>query len=188
MRTRGRRMGLRQVGGDDLVDLLLAVRLEVGFDALVRAAAADDEQQLAALAGVGQDLLELASRGFRHRPVVAGDQAIADLQPRARGRAGGGDGRDEQTGVVLLDGRTEEAVATEELADLLIALAGRAGALLVAGNGGDRGREPRSEQNSGNRSCHQMKRVPGPPITLRPDGGNAVYKSEKPDRIPCGSR
>src|SRR5687768_9784807 len=60
-------MALRQVRGDDLIDLFFGVRLEPGVDAAIAAAPEHDHGQMTGLTRIRDDLLEVARRSMRER-------------------------------------------------------------------------------------------------------------------------
>src|SRR6185369_8570138 len=66
-RRRCGRMTLRQVRGDDLVDLRLRVRLEPYFDSLICPATLDDDPQRSDVARPREHALEVVHGRLRHR-------------------------------------------------------------------------------------------------------------------------
>src|SRR5215213_2298082 len=100
----GRRVGRRKVTGDDLVHLLLRVRLQSEFDFAVRAASPDDDSEPSGLARVSDQLLEVALRGLRHRLPVDGDEPVSGAKAGTPGRALLGNGFDHQSRLALFDG------------------------------------------------------------------------------------
>src|SRR5204862_3717870 len=93
---------LRQVGRDDLVDLLLCIRLELRIDPPIRPAPPDDQPQLSVCARAGEDLLELFRRRLRQRTSVQRDQPVAFFQTVAFGRTLRGDCLDDESAGTLL--------------------------------------------------------------------------------------
>src|SRR5687768_6865251 len=121
MRACRRLMALRQVAGDDLVDLLFGVRFESRLDYLVRPATPDDHPQPAGRPRVRQELLEVPGRRVGERLRVAGDEPIPHLQARALGGSTRIHGVDHETGIAVADRRAEKTAPAQELPDLLFA-------------------------------------------------------------------
>src|SRR6185436_8864818 len=188
LRACRRRVTLGQVRRDDLVDLLLRIRLQARFENLVRASPPDDDPQPSG-SGVPRtrdELLELLRGRARERLLIQRDQAVALGEADSLRGTPRRDRLDHQPARPFLDRDAEKPAAAQHLPDQLVALARRCAALgLFRKNGGRH--DARDKSNSGDALEHWTRRVSWPPRTISLKSRNAVYKSEKVQRIPCVS-
>src|ERR1044072_280268 len=124
-RTRSRRrrgrVTLRQMRGDDLVDLGLRVRLESYRNTLIFPAALNDDPERPDVARGRKHALEIVHGRARHVLSVHRDQTVARLEPGALGGTIRHDRFDHDPRLQIHNGEAEITAAAHHLPDLLFA-------------------------------------------------------------------
>src|SRR4051794_21911147 len=185
----GRGVTLRQVRGDDLVDLRLRVRLEPYRDGFVCAPTLHDDPQCSDVPHAREDALEVLDRRLRHRLSVDRNQPVARLELSALGRTIGNNGFDHDARFQIDHRQAEIAAPGEHLPDLLLALLRRCAAVFrFIGMEESTGREAGDEQREDTEFHGGYSGSLGRRQLYADSSGGADNKSENVGRIPCEDR